>query len=248
MTQDELWLLKEKYNGKKTEGFFADSVRLAAGEPLAYLLGSIPFLHTIIHLDSRPLIPRTETEFWVEKIIQEMQSNLDRDKTSIKILDLCAGSGCVGVAVLKDVPFAHVDFAEIDVRHHTTIQKNISENQITPTQTQIFGGSLFEHITEKYDYILTNPPYIDPSRNRATASVQTFEPSIALYGGKEGTELIFKIIAQAPDFLTERGTLVIEHEPEQTESLHSYAKFQGFAYSTLPDQYGTLRYTVLVRK
>lgn len=248
MNQDEEWLLWEKYNGKKTEGFFADVSRLESQEPLAYVIGSIPFLHTTIHLDSHPLIPRVETEYWVEKIIKKMQSDLDRNESSIKVLDLCAGSGCIGVAILKDVPEASVDFGEIDTRHHSTIQKNITTNEINHSRAHIFGGDLFENVTKQYDYIFSNPPYINPARDTVAESVKTFEPALALYGGNDGTECIFIIIEQAPQFLTEGGTLVIEHEPEQVDALHLHSKPYGFECTTFPDQYGVSRYTVLVRQ
>ncbi len=95
MTQDEVWLLREKYQGVKTDAFFEDCARLKNGEPLAYIIGSIPFLNTTIFLDAHPLIPRPETEFWVEKAIAHMNV-----RAPLRILDLCAGSGCIGVAVL----------------------------------------------------------------------------------------------------------------------------------------------------
>ncbi len=247
MTQDEMWILKEKYHGKESEGFFADCARLKIGEPLAYIIGSIPFLNTTIFLDSHPLIPRTETEFWVEKIISEIISFRGL-APKLRILDLCAGSGCIGTAILKAIPDSSVDFVEIDTNHHTTIAKNIRENGIGESRAQIFGGNLFEHITEQYDYILTNPPYIDPKIDRAETSVKKYEPKIALYGGKDGTELISTIIATAPQFLKEQGVLVIEHEPEQSESIRTKALSIGFDALTYPDQFGIQRYTTIHRK
>ncbi len=66
MSKDIAWLLQEKYGGEKSEAFFADCKRLALGEPLGYLIGHTPFLDCTIYLDSKPLIPRAETEFWTE--------------------------------------------------------------------------------------------------------------------------------------------------------------------------------------
>jgi len=116
MKTDEQFLLEEKYDGEKTEAFFTDCKALALGEPLAYLIGTTPFLDTTIHLDGRPLIPRVETEFWVEKAIaeilalQERQPNLgvSGDSVAPQILDLCAGSGCVGVAVAQAIKEASI--------------------------------------------------------------------------------------------------------------------------------------------
>ena len=240
MTQDETWLLHEKYDGEKIEGFFADCTRLSNGEPLAYIIGWTPFLHTKIFLDSKPLIPRTETEFWVEQVMQKI-------KPRAKVLDLCAGSGCIGVAVAYAIPNIEVDFAELDTKHHATIQKNIQENNIDSKRTHIFGGDLFAEVTDTYDFILTNPPYIDPILDRATESVKNFEPRLALYGGMSGMECIVKILESASSKLTPNGTLVIEHEPEQITEIHRHAAQNGFFPSSFPDQFGVMRYTICVR-
>ena len=246
MTRDEMWLLQEKYDGKKTEGFFADCIRLQNEEPLAYIIGHIPFLNTTIFLDSRPLIPRTETEFWVEKIVATMHTH-GLFSGTLNVLDLCAGSGCIGVAVLSAISQSRVDFCEIDPRHHSTIQKNIITNNINPSRASIFGGDLFAECTHVYDFILTNPPYIDKELNRVEESVSTFEPERALYGGKNGMEIIERIIIESPKFLATHGTLVIEHEPEQAESIRLLATSHDFASYSLPDQYNISRYTILIR-
>jgi release factor glutamine methyltransferase len=243
MTQEEGWLLSEKYNGVETADFFTDIERLKSGEPLAYIIGHVPFLGTQIFLDDHPLIPRPETEFWVEKIIARMEEK----STPARVLDLCAGSGCIGIAVLSRVKNALVDFVEIDERVHTTITRNLEENNIDTSRTNILGGNLFEHVRGTYDYILSNPPYIDPVIDRTDKSVRAHEPHLALYGGLRGTELIAHIIREAPTFLTSHGTLVIEHEPEQVEEIRSLASQNGLASVPQKDQYGIVRYTVFTR-
>ena len=253
MTQEEMWLLKEKYKGVHNDAFFADCNRLKAGEPLAYLIGSVPFLNTTIYLDSKPLIPRTETEFWIEHIISEINKGqtfvncaVCEGQTfadSLRALDLCAGSGCIGVAILKNIQNATVDFVEIDGTHHETIRKNILENDIDISRTTIFGGDLFEHITGTYDYILTNPPYIDPTHNQTDETVKKYEPAQALYAENAGLEIIFRIIDEASKFLTPQGVLVIEHDPEQSETIRTHASLHHFTTKTCLDQFGIKRYS-----
>ena len=106
MSQDIEWLLEEKYSGEKNDAFFADCKRLALGEPLGFLIGHVPFLDTTIYLDSKPLIPRPETEYWTEAVIADIKTNYparDLENTpgaeQLRVLDLCAGSGCIGVAI-----------------------------------------------------------------------------------------------------------------------------------------------------
>ena len=281
-SQEEQWLLAEKYHGEKNEAFFADCKRLALCEPLAYLIGHTPFLGCTIHLDAHPLIPRVETEFWVEQAIaaiQESQSiqpslqiaghsaekplggggfgwgtqgvSESRDQESrgvTTVLDLCAGSGCIGVAVAKHVPAAEVDFAELNARLLPTIKHNCVANGIDADRYTIFHSNLLEGIPadKQYHFILSNPPYIDPALDRATDSVKSHEPHLALYGGVGGLEIIEQLIATAATHLVTHGQLWIEHEPEQSAAINDIARAHNFASTNHLDQYNIARYSILV--
>lgn len=242
--RDEGWLLKEKYHGEKTAGFFADCERLKAGEPLAYVIGSTPFLNATIWLDSKPLIPRVETEYWVEILINQIKA---KNKSPLNILDLCAGSGCIGIALARAFPTTNVHFAEIDEKHISTIKKNCLKNNITEDRTNFFESNLFSAITpdSQYDLIVSNPPYIDADLNRVDESVQNYEPALALYGGKSGMDLINKIIDLAPLFLSKNGELWLEHEPEQSILIKDRAN-HTYQVTTQLDQYKTERFSQLV--
>jgi len=297
-SQDEQWLLDEKYKGEKTAGFYTDCKRLAGGEPLGYLIGHVPFLDCTIYLSPapeettvRPLVPRVETEFWVEQAIaamkelrgkqpdlfateqakapvaeagetsqqappkglsEERAAGLEwpRQGREIKVLDLCAGSGCIGVAVAKHLAEARVDFVEIDARLHPIIERNITANIDDPTRCQVYHSNLYEGLPfdQTYEVILSNPPYLDPALNRVATNVKDFEPHLALFGGKQGTEIIEAIIASAPHRLTPGGQLWLEHEPEQVGALAALARDHGFQVTHHHDQYNVLRYSVLVLK
>lgn len=249
-SQEIGWLLKEKYGGEKSPAFFAAVKQLALGEPLAYLIGWVSFLDCKIWLDSRPLIPRPETEHWVEEAIIAINGgttlSLGFGNQPLKILDLCAGSGCIGTAVAKAVPNAHVDFSEIDEDHIPTIKKNLKENGISEEHYTVIHTNLFKDFTGTYDYILSNPPYIDETLDRTEPAVKEYEPYVALFGGKKGLEIINKIIEQAPAHLNPGGQLWLEHEPEQSAAIQELGTEHGFTVTTHKDQYKVQRYSILV--
>lgn len=245
---DEEWLLREKYNGVPSPEYRTDCLRLKAGEPLAYVIGHIPFLNTTIFLDSKPLIPRPETEYWVHDVVETVEHTDALRSKPLQILDLCAGSGCIGVSLLKALPNARVDFVEIDVRHHETILKNVYENGLNEARVRVFDGNLFYQVSDTYDLIVSNPPYIDTTLDRTEESVYLHEPHLALFADDGGFHVIGTIIREAPPYLTDTGFLIIEHEPEHTDRVLREAPRHGFEGDTYPDQYGVPRYTKLKKR
>ncbi len=248
-------LLREKYHGEKSDAFFADCKRLALGEPLAYLIGYTPFLDTTIHLDSRPLIPRPETEFWVEKAIQEIKEYqsgkqgllLTEETELIRVMDVCAGSGCVGVATLHNTEATTCHFSEIDKEHIPTIKKNLHENKIPEERYVVNQSSLFSTFKDQsYHFIFANPPYVDPELHLIEDSVKDFEPHLALMGGHKGLELIIQTITEAKYHLEPDGQLWIEHDPQQTNDIGAIAAAHGFKATTHSDQYNVERFSILV--
>ena len=140
------WLLRDKYHNKKTLGFLKDIEKLERGEPIDYIIGWKPFLNCKIDLRFKPLSPRLETEFWVEKAIKIIKAL----KKPISILDLCSGSGCIGIVVLKNIKNSHVVFGEVDKTLVQQIRINLKSNKISRERYQIIQSNLFGNIKETF--------------------------------------------------------------------------------------------------
>lgn len=235
-------LLREKYQGIETEDFLHDIQRLNNGEPLDYVIGNIPFLNCKIDLSFKPLIPRTETEFWVEKALKELT---DVNK-HLNILDLFAGSGCIGVALLNALPNAHVDFGEIDQSLTEQIHINLKLNNVED-RARVIQTDVYSHITEmKYDFIFANPPYLSKERIKdIQGSVLANEPHEALFAEDDGLHYAKTLISDSQSHLNQNGTLFIEIDPHQKEPLETYAKDYNCAITFWNDQYDRTRVAVV---
>jgi len=232
-------LRRDKYNDDPDADMALDITRLEKGEPLAYVIGWIPFLGLRINLDSHPLIPRPETEWWTEKLIEHIKEKYGDNEFSF--LDLCAGSGATGLAVLKEFPNAHVAFAELMPEHCALICKNIEENGLDMPRASIYENDLFSSLPkEKYDIIATNPPYVPEGRSLDT-SVKDFEPSEALLSGPDGLSHVRRIAQEAPLYIKKGGELWLECDSEHAETAR--ALFGEDAQLHI-DQYGRPRLVV----
>ena len=246
-----------------TPAFTTDRERLARGEPLAYVIGSQPFLGLKIALDSHPLIPRSETEWWVEQLLAHMageHSKVFRSASArgtaifqqkntrpsnftrhVRVLDLCAGSGAIGCAILSYIKNAHVSFGEIDQAHEATILKNIRENNLDASHAEVRIGNLFAPFAgEMFDVIAINPPYI-PEGRVLDRSVIDHEPPQALFSGTDGLDLIRRIAADLPHYLAPGGTAWIEVDSAHIEAALNLFTTEGFAAEILTDHYGRPR-------
>lgn len=246
-SQKEIELLqRDKYGGRKDVNLDEDIVRLSRGEPLAYVIGHIPFLGLSIALDSRPLIPRPETEWWTEVLTSHLE-----DKGSpphgahLRVLDLCAGSGAVGLSVLSMCKNTHVSFGELFEKHGAQIERNIERNTLDASRSVVRTGNLFEPFSgEVFDVIATNPPYI-PTERTLPEEVLLYEPPEALFGGIDGLLLIQEILKTAPAHLTPGGELWMECDIDHIDRAKHLAYAAGFSEVEIrTDQYGRPRLLV----
>jgi len=266
MTPDEKWLLDEKYNRVETSEYEEDKKRGACGEPLGYVIGWQPFLGLKIYLDSKPLIPRPETEWWTEQLLNTIVQDEPASQgavvrlglaarsatatglageTQFRFLDLCAGSGAIGCAALKTLPYMKVFLGEIDPVHETTIQKNIRENHLDETRADVRIGDLFEPFGDMvFDVIAVNPPYV-PSGRVLPASVANYEPSLALLSGEDGLDLIRRIALELPKHLAKDGIAWVECDRGHAEASRTLFVDQGFQAEIRTDQYGKPRILVV---
>ena len=246
------WLLKEKYHNQPTKQFTKDIQRLKEGEPLAYVIGFVDFLGCKIDLSKKPLIPRTETEFWVGKVIKDIPifcRMLECKCNSIKVLDIFSGSGCIGLAILKNVKNSKVTFADKKKKCLEQIKTNLKINRrlIRTKKSKVVESDVFKNIKGKYDYIFANPPYIPiKNKNKVQKSVLEYEPKKALFGGKDGLFYVKKFLKQAKNYLTSNGKIFMEFDPPQKKEIENLIKkYKYRTYKFNKDQYKKWRWVII---
>ena len=159
--------------------------RLLEGEPLAYILGQWDFYGLTFYVDKNVLIPRDDT-CAVAGLAIEQALFLE---TGPRILDLCTGSGCIGIAIAHRVKDARVTLADISKEALTVAKKNVNAHKLTGRVSCIQADALAEPASflGKFDMIVSNPPYITGQEMlELPPSVKDFEPHLALHGGEDG--------------------------------------------------------------
>lgn len=253
LTQDQSrakqmdWIIKDKYAGVEKPGIAEDIKRLKRGEPVDYIIGWKPFLNCKINLSFKPLIPRVETEYWTEKAIIGIKKQTRLKNNICYAADVFAGSGCIGIAVLKNIKNSKVDFIEINPKFIKQIKLNLKLNKISPERYRIIYSDIFRKTKKKYDFILSNPPYIALIRKRMVQkNVLKYEPHEALFGGKNGLNYIRKFLKSAKEHLNPSGQIWMEFDSSQKNAVKKL--IIGFHYKNrrfYKDQYKKWRFVVI---
>jgi release factor glutamine methyltransferase len=184
--------------------------RRAAGEPLQYIEGRAAFRELSLRVDRSVLIPRPETEQLVEHVLEWC-----RGGEGLVGLDLGTGSGAIAISLLLEGPFRAFVAVDISGAALNVARVNASETRLAG-RLDLRQGSLFGALRpeERFHVIVSNPPYIaDGEAGSLPEEVRDWEPSVALYAGPTGMEVISEIVQAAPEYLEPGGLLALEVAP-----------------------------------
>lgn len=186
------------------------------GHPVAYLIGKKEFFNIELSVAPGVLIPRPETELLVELVIDFLDS-ADHQITAPKIVDLGTGSGAIGLALAKNIPGSQVTCVDISPEALAIAQKNAT--LLGLNTVQFHQGSWFDGLTDQFDVIVSNPPYIPAGDEHLSMGDLRFEPSSALTDHDDGLSAYRYIFQQAPAYLKKDGLIVVEHGYDQSEAI-----------------------------
>jgi ribosomal protein L3 glutamine methyltransferase len=180
--------------------------RIKDRHPVAYIVNEAIFAGLSFYVDERVLVPRSPI---AELIEQRFEPWVEEDQV-LKILDLCTGSGCIAIACAYAFPEAQVDAVELSGDALEVARINLEKHELTE-QLNLFKSDLFNDLPKaKYDVIVSNPPYVAIQEWQELPAEYHKEPEMGFTGGKTGLDLVLRILADAQDFLSEQGILIIE--------------------------------------
>ena len=223
-----------KYNVSKDEArrvvCVAEEVK--KGIPLAYAVGYTWVYGLKFEVDGNVLVPRYDTEILVETVLKKCACNCCDGKhenaEKLSILDMCTGSGCIAIALSKNLINAKITGSDISEQALKVAKRNAKFNGVAEN-IDFIQSDLFENLDgKKFDIIVSNPPYIKTQEIGMHDATILHEPLIALDGGNDGLDFYKRLASQAKDFLNEKGMLAVEIGFDQGEEVSSLFKQNGF--------------------
>ena len=203
-----------KLTQEQKEKYFKAIEKLNKGIPLQHITHQQEFMKMNFYVNENVLIPRPDTEILVEEVIK-----IAKKMNAKKILDLCTGSGAIAISLAKYIENSQITATDISQEALVIAEKN-AENNNVEKQIAFLLSDLFKELPrEKYDMIVTNPPYIKKEIVKTLTKEVQNEPLIALDGGWDGLDFYRKIIHQADDFLKFGGYLCLEIGYDQKENV-----------------------------
>jgi release factor glutamine methyltransferase len=188
--------------------------RRGQGEPLQHLLGTVEFCGHTFLIDKRALVPRPETEQLVELLVSEISDQ----ESEVRIVDVGTGSGVIALSLAMKFPEAEVFAVDISDEALSLARENAKQLGLSE-RVRIQKGDLLENLTERFDVIVANLPYVSMNDRHLLAREVLHDPDAALFAGPTGDELVRPLIEQTPGHLNEGGLLALEIGINQGEGL-----------------------------
>jgi release factor glutamine methyltransferase len=207
--------------------------RRQQGEPIAYIIGYKEFWSMPIQVTVDTLIPRADTECWLEWILQTFAEN-----KSLQVLELGAGSGAVAIVLAKERPNWAISAVDISLAALTVAREN-EKMLLSCQRIEWLQGDWYQAIVKRqFDIIVANPPYIAETEPHWQQGDLRFEPKTALVAADEGLADLRYIITQAPHYLSSEGVLLVEHGYTQGQTVQHYFVTSGFKNIITHEDYG----------
>lgn len=202
--------------------------KIIEGKPIQYITNNQEFMKLNFYVDENVLIPQPDTEILVEEVINNCNQDTDegiiKDSSKeiiskIEILDLCTGSGAIGISLAKYIKECKVTCTDICMKALQIAKLNAEKNLVHKNMEFILSD-LFENLQKiKFDIIVSNPPYIKTEVINTLKKPVQNEPHLALDGGKDGLDFYKKIIKNAPEYLNPNGKIYLEIGYDQKEDV-----------------------------
>lgn len=177
--------------------------------PTPYLTGEAWFYGLPFNVDERVLIPRSPIAEMIAARFQPWLGGRSGNKSVHRILDLCTGSGCIGIACAMEFPQAHVELLDISFDALALADENIARHQLGD-RVMALQSDLFSAADGKYDIIVSNPPYVDADDMSCLPEEFHNEPELALAAGEDGLDLVRIMLAEARQYLADDGIFIVE--------------------------------------
>lgn len=212
-TKEHLMIIDNKIIDKEyEEQFFKNIKEIINGVPLQYIIHNQEFMKLNFYVDKNVLIPRADTEILVEEVIN-IVNKLNNNDDGINILDMCTGSGAIIISLAKYLNKLNIKYRALDISNDALkiAKKNSRINKVFG-KIDFIQSDMFSNLNkkEKYDIIVSNPPYIE-TENVEKLSIQVKnEPYIALDGGQDGLDFYRKIAKDAKEYLKSNGYVCVE--------------------------------------
>ncbi len=205
--------------------------------PVQYIIGYVDFYGLKINVNEFTLIPRYETEYLIELTLKEIKN---MNLANPKILDLCTGSGAIGLTLKSLLPSSEVTLSDISKDALMVANKNKNELNL---DVNIIESDLFKNIPGKFDVIISNPPYV--MTNETLPKDVLYEPHLALYSGPKGIDHIEEIFKNIKSHLNNKYLIALEinekSEPDITNLIKTYFE-KNINYKFMKDLAGKTRY------
>lgn len=203
--------------------YYLALIEIIQGMPIQYITNTQEFMKINFYVDENVLIPQPDTETLVEEVIK-ISKDIGK---KISILDMCTGSGCIGIALSKNVPNSYIAMTDKSEKALEIAKINCDKNLSDNKNIDIIKSDMFQNIKGKFDMIISNPPYIKSTKIKTLSKQVQKEPKIALDGGEDGLKFYKILVNEAYKFLNDGGYLCLEIGFDQKEEIINLIEQNG---------------------